>query len=88
MLNPNVHTGTTVSNGIVALTNRIAAIPAFAITNNNNSRLHKTGLFIYAKAHAYIITAKQLQVSVYCYASISLLRNAANFCFKMLKKLN
>jgi hypothetical protein len=87
MSNPVLNTGNQVSNGIVAVTNSIALIPAFDITNNDNSRLNKAGFFISVMADRCVSMMQRLQVSVYCYAPVSLLPNAANYRFKMLKKL-
>lgn len=76
-----------VSNVIVPLKIRIAAIPCIAGSIQNNSRLNKAGFFIAADERQPAFVAQRLQVRVFDYQALSLLRKAANSTIELLNKL-
>ena len=86
MLTTLLNTAFNISNGMVSVTNRIAVIPAIAITNNNNSRLNKAGFFMSVMVERCALVVKRLHVSVYSYATVGLLLNVSNYRPGMLKR--
>lgn len=74
-------------NGFVSVLSRNAAIPTISEKYIAFSRVCDTGFFIAAIGQRFAFRIQRLVVSVFEYSVISLVRNAANKRFQLLKKV-